>query len=55
MRRYLLAGLIFAFLGISLFGQTTPHTVSMASGDNNFTAFGANGQLGSNGATFYLH
>ena len=55
MKRYLFFVIACSFLSVSLLGQTTPKSVSMLAGDNNINAFGANGQLGSNGASFYLH
>ena len=55
MKGYLFTLLIFIFLKADLIGQVTPHTVNMAAGDSNSTAFGVDGQLGTNGATFYLH
>jgi len=52
--------LLFSFLLITssytLNATCTPLTVSMASGDNNLTAFTADGQIGVDGAaTYYVH
>jgi hypothetical protein len=56
MKRFLFFIIASSFLSISLLGQTTPKTVSMASDVNNSAAFGSNGTLGSDGsAVYYLH
>lgn len=55
MKRYFFGAIVFLFFGINIVGQTTPHTVDMAVG-NNSSAFGTNGFLGSdNGINYYLH
>jgi hypothetical protein len=55
MRRLIFSLTACIFLCASLSAQTTPNPISMSSSLNNNVAFGSNGFLGSNGATFYLH
>ena len=55
MRIISLFSILSFLLSISIYAQNSPKTVSMSSADNNATAFGTEGTLGTDGATFYTH